>query len=312
MPTPYERPARTCVHSKDELIVRLHLIDGTFELFRAHFSPRPGRADPSGRDVKATIGVLSSLISLLHDRAEQCTHVAVAFDNPIRSFRNDLFADYKSGEGTPEEIKAQFDLVEQATGALGIAVWPMDQWEADDALASGAAQFVEQVEQVRIMSPDKDLGQCLTDPRVVQIDRMRGRLIDAAAVRERRGVDPQNIPDWLALVGDTADGIPGIAGFGEKGTAAVLGRYGTIEAIPALARDWDLKVRGAKRLAENLAAQRADALLYKKLATLVTDVPLPHTLEQLRWRGPKLHAWAEMCQQLGAPSMQGRPPARRD
>ena len=290
--------------------MRLHLIDGTFELFRAHFSKRPSRTAEDGRDVKATVGVLLSLIGLLQDAREECTHLAVAFDNPIRSFRNDLFADYKSGEGVPEEIAAQFDLVEQATAALGVAVWPMDQWEADDALAAGAARFVEEVDQVRIMTPDKDLGQCLTDPRVVQIDRMRDKLIDAAAVRERRGVDPENVPDWLALVGDTADGIPGIPGFGEKGTAAVLGRYKTVEAIPTLARDWDIKVRGAKRLADNLAAQRADALLYKKLATLVTDVPLPHTLAELRWRAPTA-AWPAMCSTLGALDIRARAPTPR-
>ncbi|MBL4686378.1 MAG: flap endonuclease, partial [Nannocystaceae bacterium] len=181
--------------------MRLHLIDGTFELYRAHFSPRPGRVDGQGRDVKGTVGLLFSLIALLVDREEDCTHLAVAFDNPIRSFRNDLFAGYKSDEGVLPEIQGQFDLVEEATAALGVTVWSMDEWEADDGLASGAARFVEEVDQVRIMTPDKDLGQCLTDPRVVQVDRMRGKLIDAAAVKTRRGVEPASIPDWLALVG---------------------------------------------------------------------------------------------------------------
>ncbi len=160
------------------------------------------------------------------------------------------------------------------------------------------------------MTPDKDLGQCLTDPRVVQVDRMRGKLIDAAAVKERRGVEPASIPDWLALVGDTADGIPGIPGFGEKGAGAVLGHYGTIEAIPTLAHQWEVKVRGAKRLAGNLAEQRDDALLYKKLATLVTDVPLPQTLDDLRWKGPT-EAWGSICERLGASDLRGRVPAAR-
>ena len=291
--------------------MRLHLIDGTYELYRAHFSPRPGRSDRDGRDVKGTIGVLFSLIALLEDPVEQCTHLAVAFDNPIRSFRNDLFPGYKSDEGVPEEIHTQFDLVEEATAALGITVWSMDRWEADDALAAGAARFVDEVDQVRIMTPDKDLGQCLTDARVVQVDRMRNKVIDAAALRERRGVGPASIPDWLALVGDAADGIPGIPGFGEKGAAAVLARYGTIEAIPALAHEWDVTVRGAKRLAGNLAAQRGDALLYKKLATLVTDVPLPQTLPELRWRGVDAPAWLAMCERLDAPDLRDRPPSAR-
>ena len=288
--------------------MRLHLVDGTYELYRAHFSKRPSRVDPQGKDVKGTVGVLLSLMGLLSDPEEQCTHLAVAFDNPIRSFRNDLFAGYKSDEGVPPEISGQFDLVEQATAALGVTVWSMDEWEADDGLASGAAKYLEEVDQVRIMTPDKDLGQCLTDPRVVQVDRMRGKLIDAAAVKERRGIEPASIPDWLGLVGDTADGIPGIPGFGEKGAAAVLSRYGTIEAIPTLADDWDVDVRGAKRLAGNLAERRADALLYKKLATLVTDVPLPQTLDELRWRGPTAD-WAAMCERLGAADLETRPPS---
>jgi len=287
--------------------MRLHLVDGTYELYRAHFSKRPSRVDPEGRDVKGTVGVLLSLMGLLSDEEEQCTHLAVAFDNPIRSFRNDLFAGYKSDEGVPPEISGQFDLVEQATAALGVTVWSMDQWEADDGLASGAAKYLEEVDQVRIMTPDKDLGQCLTDPRVVQVDRMRGKLIDAAAVKERRGIEPASIPDWLGLVGDTADGIPGIPGFGEKGAAAVLSRYGTIEAIPTLADDWDVNVRGAKRLAGNLAERRADALLYKKLATLVMDVPLPQSLDELRWTGPTAD-WAAMCERLGAQDLKTRPP----
>lgn len=291
--------------------MRLHLIDGTYELFRAHFSPRPGRTATDGQDVKGTVGLLYSLIALLQDTQEQCTHLAVAFDNPIRSFRNDLFAGYKSDEGVPPEIHAQFDLVEEATAALGVAVWSMDRWEADDGLAAGAARFVDDVEQVRIMTPDKDLGQCLHDPRVVQVDRMRNKLIDAAAVKARRGVDPASIPDWLALVGDAADGIPGIAGWGEKGAGTVLGHYGTIEAIPVLAHQWEVKVRGAKRLASNLADRRDDALLYKKLATLVTDVPLPHTLAQLRWRGVERARWEAMCARLAVPELAARTPVAR-
>src|ERR1700754_2258057 len=216
--------------------MRVHLVDGTFELFRAHFAPRPGKV-VGGIDVKATAGVVGSMLALLEDKAEAVTHLAIAFDNPIVSFRNDLFDGYKSDEGIPTPLREQFDLVEAAARALGIVVWSMDRWEADDALATAATRFgassAGQDEsgrdvQVRILTPDKDLGQVLSGDRIVQIDRIRRKVIDEAAMRERRGVAPASIPDLLGLVGDTSDGIPRLPGFGEKSAAALLARYGTI------------------------------------------------------------------------------------
>ena len=218
--------------------MRVHLVDGTFELFRAHFGKRPGHFGPDGQDLKATVGVVSSIIALFEDPEERATHVAVAFDKPIESFRNDMFDGYKSGAGMEPALVAQMDTVEDAVHALGVTVWSMDRWEADDALATGAKKFRDQVEQVRIMTPDKDLGQCLVGKRVVQVDRIRRRTIDEAAMRERRGVAPASIPDYLALVGDTADGIPGLPGFGEKASSSLLGRYGHIEAIPGDTAAW--------------------------------------------------------------------------
>jgi 5'-3' exonuclease len=276
--------------------MRLHLVDGTFELFRAHYSKRPGHLAPDGREAKATLGLCSSLVALLHDAREAVTHVAVAFDNPVRSFRNDLFAGYKTEEGVEPALLAQFDAAEEAARALGLVVWSMREFEADDALATAADRFRDQVDQVRILSPDKDLGQCLSGDRVVQVDRIRGRVIDEAALRERRGVGPRSIPDLLALVGDEADGIPGIPGFGERTAAALLGPHRHLEAIPRDPAAWPVAVRGAPRLAAALASLWEDALLYRKLATLVTDVPLDEPLEALRWPGvprERLEAWAE-------------------
>jgi 5'-3' exonuclease len=245
--------------------MRLHLVDGTFELFRAHFSPRPGHRDASGRDVKGTVGLAASLLALLENQAESVSHIAVAYDNPVESFRNDLFDGYKTGEGIPPELADQLDDAERAASALGIAVWSMDRFEADDALATGAARFRDEVEQVRIMTPDKDLGQSIRGTRVVQIDRMRNKETDEKRLRELRGVGPESIPDWLGLMGDSADGIPGIPGFGAKSASAILAHYEHIEAIPTDAADWEVAVRGAKRLAGNLAERRDDALLREVL-----------------------------------------------
>lgn len=286
--------------------MRLHVIDGTFELFRAHYSKRPGRFAPDGMDVKGTVGVVSSLIGLLDDPDEQVTHIAVAFDNPIESFRNDEFAGYKSGEGMEPAIVAQFDLVEDAVAAIGVTVWSMDRYEADDALATAAKRWRDQVAQVRIMTPDKDLGQCVTGNRVVQVDRMRRRVIDEDGVMAKNGVPPASIPDWLALVGDTADGIPGVPGFGAKTAAALLSRYGTVEAIPPHSIHWDVKVRGAMRLASTLNERREDAALYKHLATLVEDVPMSETLDDLRWQGAHRDRFQELERRVGTLPMQPR------
>ncbi len=283
--------------------MRLHLVDGTFELFRAHYSKRPSVVAPDGQDIKATVGVLRSLLALFTDPGEQASHVAVAFDNPIRSFRNDMFDGYKTGEGMEPVLVAQMDLVERATRAMGLVVWSMDRWEADDALAAGAVRFADQVEQVRIMTPDKDLGQVVRGQSIVQVDRIRSKEIDEDGVRAARGVSPVSIPDYLALVGDTADGIPGLPGFGAKSTGTLLAHYEHIEAIPDDANAWAVKVRGAARLAGTLAARRDDALLYRKLATLVTDVPLAENLDAMRWTGPA-EDWAEVCAALGQDGLQ--------
>jgi len=288
-------------------MTRLHLVDGTFELFRAHFAPRPGQRDASGRDVKATVGLASSLLQLLEDEEEAVSHIAVAFDNPVESFRNDLFDGYKTGEGMPEELAAQFDAAERATAALGVTVWSMDRYEADDALASGAARFRDEVEQVRLMTPDKDLGQCIRGTRVVQIDRMRKKFTDEKRLRELRGVGPASIPDWLGLMGDSADGIPGIPGFGAKSAAAVLAHYERIEAIPEDAADWKVEVRGAKRLAGNLAAQREEALLYKRLATLAEDAPISRSLAELEWKGVPRGAFEDFCAEMNSERLLDRP-----
>jgi 5'-3' exonuclease len=230
---------------------------------------------------------------LLRDPDEAVTHIAIAFDNPIRSFRNDLYDGYKTDEGVDPDLLAQFDAAEEATRALGMVVWPMDRYECDDALATGAARFLDRVEQVRILSPDKDLGQCIVDRRVVVVDRMRKTVLDQSGLRQKRGIAPESIPDFLALVGDAADGIPGISGFGEKSAAIVLDRFVHIEAIPADAADWKVPVRSADRLAATLRDHRTEALLYRKLATLVTDVPLAETFEELEYKGPgaRYEAW---------------------
>jgi 5'-3' exonuclease len=247
------------------------------------------------------------MLALLADPEEQVTHLAIAFDNPIVCFRNELFDGYKTDEGVPPELRAQFDLAEEAMRALGVVVWSMDRWEADDALATAAARFAPDVDQVRILTPDKDLGQCVQGTHVVQVDRMRRKLIDEDAVRAVRGVGPSSVPDLLGLVGDTADGIPGLAGFGAKSAAAVLARYGTIEAIPDDARAWDVKVTGAPRLAATLAAEREDALLYKKLATLVRDVPLRESLADLRFAGVPRSSFEAMCDHLELRDLRTRP-----
>ena len=282
--------------------MRLHVVDGTYELFRAHYSKRPSHTDAKGRDVKATVGVVSSMFALLDDPDEQATHLGVAFDNPIVSFRNELFAGYKTGAGVDPALLGQFDRVEEAMRAMGLVVWSMDRWEADDALATAASRWAKDVEQVRIMTPDKDLGQCLVGTHVVQVDRMRKKVVDEAALLAARGIAPRSVPDYLALVGDTADGIPGIPGFGEKTAAALLRAYGHLEAIPRSAADWNVTVRGASVLAEKLSARLDDARLYRTLATLVRDVPLAESLHDLEWRGVRREAFSAWCDDVRAPA----------
>jgi len=264
--------------------VQVHLIDGTYELFR-HFYALPGAKNAGGHEVAAARGVVGSLIGLLEAGA---THVAVATDRVIESFRNELWPGYKDGSGIDPLLFAQFSLVEESLEAAGFVVWPMVEHEADDALASGAAMAAadERVERVFICTPDKDLSQCVRGERIVQLDRRQRTVRDEAGVVEKFGVPPAAIPDWLALVGDSADGFPGLPGFGAKTAAALLARYGRIEEIPADGADWDADVRGAERLAATLVEHRDEALLFRRLATLVTDAPVSRSVDELEWRGP--------------------------
>lgn len=287
--------------------MRLHLVDGTYELYRAHYAPRPGHRPPSGPDAKATVGIVESLLALLHDPAEAVSHIAVVFDNPIRSFRNDLFPDYKSDEGVPPELRSQFDAAEDAVRSIGIAVWSMREYEADDGLASGARRFRDQVEQVRILTPDKDLGQCLQGERVVQIDRRQKKLVSEAVFRAERGFGPASMPDFLALTGDSADGFPGLPGFGKKSAALLLGVYEHLERIPSDPLQWKVKPRGAIQLAATLVEQRDDAFLYRKLATLVDTVPLEDSLEDLRFHGVPRARFERWCDELGVARLKTAP-----
>jgi 5'-3' exonuclease len=283
---------------------KLHLLDATYELFRNFFA-MPSSTAPQGQEVGAIRGLIGTVLALL--REPDVTHVAAATDHVIESFRNELFDGYKTGEGIVPELLAQFPLAEEALRALGVVVWPMVEFEADDALATAAARFADQVEQVVILSPDKDLGQCVRDGRVVTYDRRRQKTYDAAAVEQKFGVPPACIPDLLALVGDTADGIPGIRGFGMKTAATVLRTYESIENIPDDPADWKVDMRGVERLANALAAQREEAMLYKRLATLRTDVPLRERLDDLRWRGVRRADYERLCERLGFRDLATRP-----
>jgi 5'-3' exonuclease len=288
--------------------LRCHLVDGTYELFR-HFFAVPSHRDPSGAEVGAVRGVVGSVLSLLEEGA---THVGVATDQVIESFRNDLWPGYKTGAGVDPELLAQFPLLEDALAALGVAVWPMVELEADDALASAAAVAAndDRVEMALICTPDKDLAQCVRDPRVAQLDRRTGRLLDEAGVRKKFGVAPESMPDWLALVGDSADGFPGLPGWGPKSAAALLARYGHLDAIPRCPTSWDVTVRGATKLAATLAEQHAAAILFRDLATLRRDAAVG-MVDEWRWTGPGpgFAAWTE---RLGAPNLAERADRLRD
>ncbi|MBK9261680.1 MAG: flap endonuclease [Polyangiaceae bacterium] len=275
----------------------LHLVDATYELFRAFFA-QPSRQGPDGREVGAVRGLLSTLIAL----TREATHIGCATDHVIESFRNDLYSGYKTGAGIPVELSSQFHLAEDAMRALGLVVWPMVEFEADDALAAAAAKFVSEAGQVLLASPDKDLAQCVDGTRIVMLDRKNEAVMDEAGVVAKFGVRPASIPDYLALVGDSADGYPGLPGWGAKSAAAVLSAYGMIENIPREASSWTVKVRGADKLAQTLAAQKNDALLFKKLATLRTDVPLTEQFGDLEWRGAKPEL-KMLCESLGMPDL---------
>jgi len=284
--------------------MRVHLVDGTYELFRYHFA-MPSHLTGEGREVAATRGVVGTCLSLLEDGA---THVGVATDHVIESYRNDLWPGYKDGSGIEEELVQQFPLVEEVLDAAGFQVFPMVEYEADDALCACAhlAEADDRVEQVLICTPDKDLGQCVTeDGRIVQLDRRKGVVYDADGIREKFGVSPESIADYLALVGDSADGFPGLAGWGAKSTATVLSRYGHLEDIPHAPGQWDITVRGAAKLAASLHNQYEDALLFRTIATTQKDAPTVTNVDELEWTGPKPEL-AKLAESIDAPGLTER------
>jgi 5'-3' exonuclease len=285
--------------------VDVHLIDGTFELFRAYFAV-PKTQSPSGKEIGAARGLLRGFGAWL--ASGQVTHVACAFDHVIESFRNELFEGYKTGDGIDPDLWSQFELAERVTRALGIVTWPMIEFEADDAIATASQRFNESPEVTRVViaSPDKDLAQCVTGTRVVCWDRLRNNWLDEAGVVTKFGISPESIPDYLALVGDTADGIPGIPRWGAKSAASVLARYVHLENIPVSASDWSVKVRGADALSRSLEERREASLLYRRLATLRRDVPLAETLSDLAWRGPSASDFEPLCRELGETSLLDR------
>ena len=279
--------------------MRVHLVDGTYELFRQHFGSASRHTD-SG-PYAAVSGVVASTFALVQDGA---THIGVASDHTIESFRNDLWAGYKTGDGMDPDILRQIPVMERALSAAGFTVWPMVEYEADDALAAAAAvaDGDERVEQVLIVTPDKDLGQCVRGDRVVQFDRRKREIIDADGVRAKFGVGPESIADYLGLVGDTADGFPGLPGWGAKSAGLVLARYVHIENIPAAAGQWDVAgLRGAAKLSATLQAQLADALLFREIATVVTDIDVG-TVDEWHWSGPT-DRFGAVAVEIGAPEL---------
>jgi len=291
----------TC--SAEDEVVDVHLIDGTYELFR-HFFAVPPAADVSGQEIGAVRGVLHSVLSMIERGA---THIGVATDHVVESFRNELYPGYKTSEGVPPELLSQFPILEEALEAMGVVVWPMVYFEADDALAAAAARAAqdERVRQVIICTPDKDLSQCVSGTRVVQLDRRRDTIRDEAGVVEKFGVRPESIADYLAVVGDSADGFPGVPGWGQKSAALVLSRYPHLEDIPKELRDWHPSIRSAPRLYGSLFGAWADALLFRTLATLRLDAPVFDTVDDLRWNGPR-ESFEEQCRRMKSPDLLSR------
>ncbi len=277
--------------------MNVHLIDGTYELFR-HFFAVPAAKDGNGQEIGAVRGVLASVLSMIERDA---THLGVATDHVVESFRNDLYPGYKTSEGVDAELLSQFPILEEALEAMGVVVWPMIEFEADDALASAAAKAAQNddVAQVLICTPDKDLSQCVVGTRVVQLDRRQNIVRDEAGVVAKIGVSPHSIPDYLAVVGDSADGFPGVAGWGQKAAAAVLSHYPHLEDIPKDWREWDSSIRKARGLSESLFGAWDDALLFRRLATLRVDAPVFGAVEDLRWRGPR-PGFDEYCRRMKA------------
>ena len=288
--------------------MNVHLIDGTYELFR-HFFAMPAAADVSGQEVGAVRGVLTSVLSMIEHGA---THIGVATDHVVESFRNDLYPGYKTSEGVPPELLSQFPILEKALEAMGVVVWAMVYFEADDALASAAGKAAqdERVGQVFICTPDKDLSQCVVGSRVVQLDRRRDVLRDEAGVVAKFGVMPQSIPDYLAVVGDSADGFPGVSGWGPKAAALTLSQYRHLEEIPKDWRQWHPSIRQARRLSESLLNSWNDALLFRRLATLRLDVPVFDSVEDLRWNGPRPN-FEEQCHRMKSLDLVRRAEAAR-
>ena len=288
--------------------MNIHLIDGTYELFR-HYFALPSARDKNGHEVAAVRGVVASVLGML---SEGATHVAVATDHVVESFRNALWPGYKTSEGVPADLLSQFPLLEEVLTAAGIVVWPMVEFEADDALAAGAALAAQdkRVEQVIICTPDKDLGQCVRGTRVVQLNRRTGAICDEAGVVQKFGVSPASIPDYLALVGDSADGYPGLPGWGAKSTAAVLAKFLHLESIPTSSDEWKVNAANASALAATLVRERDRALLFRTLATLRTDIPLFKDVDELRWKGPT-PAFTAIAERLDAVAGDPKKPVRR-
>jgi 5'-3' exonuclease len=284
--------------------MRLHLLDATYELFRAHFG-FPPRDDPSGRPVGAVVGLMETTLQLL--REEGVTHLGAATDTVIRSFRNDLYDGYKTGEGVEPELLAQFPLAERALEAMGVRTWRMEDFEADDAMATAAIRWADDVDQVVILSPDKDLTQVIVEDRIVAFNRRTRTLMDEAGVWEKFGVGPASIPDYLALVGDTADGIPGLPRWGAKSSATLLARYGSIDAIPRDETTWDVTVRGAAALGASLREHEDDLRLFRTLTTLRLDAPITESLADLEWRGVRRDPYLALCDELGVEGLRERP-----
>ncbi|MCU1304679.1 MAG: 5-3 exonuclease (including N-terminal domain of PolI) [Candidatus Sulfotelmatobacter sp.] len=281
----------------------VYLVDGTYELFR-HFFAVPASADVNGQEIGAVRGVLTSVLSLIMGGA---SYVGVATDHVVESFRNDLYPGYKTSEGVPEELLSQFPILEEALQAMGVMVWPMVYYEADDALASAAVKAArdERVRQVFICTPDKDLAQCVVGTRILQLDRRRNILRDEAGVAAKFGVNPQSIPDYLAVVGDSADGFPGVPGWGVKAAALTFSQYPHLEDIPKDWKEWHPSIRKARGLSESLFNAWNDALLFRTLATLRLDVPVFDSVDELRWKGPR-PAFEEQCRRMNALNLLGR------
>jgi 5'-3' exonuclease len=281
----------------------VHLIDGTYELFR-HFFAVPAAKDVNGQEVGAVHGVLTSVLSMIEGGA---THIGVATDHVVESFRNDLYPGYKTSEGVAPELLSQFPVLEESLETMGVMVWPVVRFEADDALASATAKAAQddRVKQVFICTPDKDLSQCVVGTRVVQLDRRRNILRDDAGVVMKFGVKPQSIPDYLAVVGDSADGFPGVRGWGTKAAALTLSQYPHLEDIPKDWREWHPTIKRARLLSESLFNAWSDALLFRTLATLRLDVPVFDTVEDLRWKGPRPD-FEDCCRRMKSPNLFGR------